>query len=78
MKKPEIPSKAAAVIELDTGTFYWCACGKSENQPFCDGSHKGTEFQPQAFTIEEKKRVALCNCKHTGNSPFCDGTHKRL
>ena len=78
MQKPEISSKAAAVIELDTGTFYWCACGKSENQPFCDGSHKGTEFQPQAFTIEEKKRVALCNCKHTGNSPFCDGTHKRL
>tara|TARA_B110000263_G_C14993901_1_gene367251 strand:- start:352 stop:588 length:237 start_codon:yes stop_codon:yes gene_type:complete len=78
MQKPEISSKAAAVIELDAGTFYWCACGKSENQPFCDGSHKGTEFQPQAFTIEEKKRVALCNCKHTGNSPFCDGTHKRL
>jgi CDGSH-type Zn-finger protein len=78
MQKPDIPSKAASVIELDAGTFYWCACGKSENQPFCDGSHKGTSFQPQAFTIEEKKRVALCNCKHTGNSPFCDGTHKRL
>ncbi|MFL2538409.1 MAG: CDGSH iron-sulfur domain-containing protein [Candidatus Rariloculaceae bacterium] len=78
MQKPEIFSKAPFMVDIDAGTFYWCTCGKSDNQPFCDGSHKGTEFKPQAFTIKKKRRVALCNCKHTENSPFCDGTHKRL
>ncbi|MBH98298.1 MAG: cytochrome C551 [Rhodospirillaceae bacterium] len=78
MQKPIIFSKTASVVELDAGTFYWCACGKSQNQPFCDGSHKGTKFLPKPFTLEKKKRIALCNCKHTENSPFCDGTHKSL
>lgn len=78
MEKPTIASKKPTVLELEPGTYYWCACGKSANQPFCDGSHQGTAFQPQVFTIDEKKRVALCNCKYSANTPFCDGAHKNL
>jgi CDGSH-type Zn-finger protein len=66
------------VLELEPGTYYWCACGRSAKQPFCDGSHAGTGFKPKAFTVDAPKRVALCNCKQTGNGPFCDGSHKRL
>jgi CDGSH-type Zn-finger protein len=78
MADPTIAAKAPAVLELEPGKYYWCACGKSNKQPFCDGSHQGTEFTPMAFVIEEKKKVALCQCKHTGNPPFCDGTHTKL
>ena len=78
MAKPEIPSKTPAVLELEPGTYWWCACGGSKKQPFCDGSHKGTEFTPIQYEVEEKKRVALCNCKHTDKAPLCDGTHARL
>ncbi|RMH47778.1 MAG: CDGSH iron-sulfur domain-containing protein [Gammaproteobacteria bacterium] len=74
----KIAARQPAVLELEPGTYYWCACGRSQNQPFCDGSHKGTEFTPVAFTVEEKKRVALCQCKQTQQSPFCDGSHRAL
>ena len=74
----KIAARQPAVLELEPGTYYWCACGRSQNQPFCDGSHKGTEFTPVAFTVEEKKRLALCQCKQTQQSPFCDGSHKGL
>lgn len=78
MSQPEIPSKGPAVLDLEAGTYYWCSCGKSKNQPFCDGAHKGSDFVPLKLEIEEKKKVALCQCKHSGNNPFCDGTHKSL
>ena len=78
MANPEIPIKMPAVLELEPGTYWWCACGRSKSQPFCDGSHAGTEFTPQEYTLEEKKRVALCQCKHTGNAPLCDGSHRTL
>jgi len=78
MKLPKIADTKPAVFEIEPGTYYWCQCGLSKNQPFCDGSHKDTDITPLEFTIETKRKVALCNCKHTGNSPFCDGAHKDL
>lgn len=78
MSEPVIVAKEPTLMELEAGTYYWCSCGKSANQPFCDGSHEGTEFEPIAFEVPEKKSVALCQCKHTKNPPFCDGTHKDL
>ncbi|MBN1820896.1 MAG: CDGSH iron-sulfur domain-containing protein [Prolixibacteraceae bacterium] len=78
MEKPIIAAKKPAVVELGPGTYFWCACGRSSNQPFCNGSHKGTGIVPQSFKIEEKKTVFLCQCKQSGNKPFCDGTHREL
>ena len=65
-------------LELEPGTYWWCRCGLSRAQPFCDGSHKGTSFSPVAFELKEKQSVALCRCKRTQNMPFCDGTHRTL
>ncbi|HRY29994.1 MAG TPA: CDGSH iron-sulfur domain-containing protein [Elusimicrobiota bacterium] len=78
MDEPVIVEKSPVVLELDAGTYHWCACGRSKKQPFCDGSHKVTAFHPVAFTLTEKRKVVLCRCKHTKNPPFCDGTHKTL
>lgn len=78
METPEIPQKSPIVKEMDAGTYFWCACGKSTNQPYCDGSHNGTSFTPVRVTIEAQKKVAWCTCKHTENQPFCDGSHKNL
>ena len=78
MSEPVIAAKVPVVLELEKGTYYWCACGRSENQPFCDGSHAGTGLEPLKYELEEDRRVALCQCKHTGNSPLCDGQHKNL
>lgn len=74
-----MPFKRPAVLQLEPGrTYWWCACGRSADQPFCDGSHKGSEFSPVEFTAERKKNVALCRCKRTGTPPYCDGTHSSL
>ena len=78
MSQPEIPSKTPAVLELEPGTYWWCACGRSKNQPWRDGSHAGTTFEPKEYTVSEKKRFALCCCKTTGTSPLCDGSHRDL
>ncbi|MDX2271817.1 MAG: CDGSH iron-sulfur domain-containing protein [Cyanobacteriota bacterium] len=78
MTQPVVAATVPKVMTLEAGTYYWCSCGSSKNQPFCDGSHKGTEFSPQAFTLEAAGQVALCQCKATGNVPFCDGSHSKL
>lgn len=78
MAEPIIVQKVPYELELDTGTYWWCSCGKSKKELFCDGSHKGTEFKPVSFEVKEKQKVWLCGCKHTANKPFCDGAHKSL
>ncbi|GGA17128.1 CDGSH iron-sulfur domain-containing protein [Okeania sp. KiyG1] len=78
MSEPIIADKKPVVLELEVGNYYWCKCGASKKQPYCDGSHAGTEFTPMAFELTEKKTVALCNCKYTNNPPYCDGTHAKL
>ncbi|PIQ29220.1 glutamate synthase [bacterium (Candidatus Blackallbacteria) CG17_big_fil_post_rev_8_21_14_2_50_48_46] len=78
MSQPEIPQKSPYVLEVEPGIYFWCACGKSKNQPYCDGSHAGSGFRPLKTEIEEAKKVAWCGCKHSENKPFCDGSHRKL
>jgi CDGSH-type Zn-finger protein len=78
MSEPKIAARRPAVIELAAGRHAYCSCGQSSKQPFCDGSHAGSEFRPVFFEMAEAKTVALCQCKHTGTAPYCDGTHKTL
>ena len=79
MADPVIAQKKPYVFEeLAAGDYWWCSCGKSQKQPFCDGSHKGSEFTPKKFTVEKAERAVLCGCKMTKNGPRCDGTHKSL
>ena len=78
MAQPDIGGRAPEILDLDPGEYWWCACGKSGNQPFCDGSHQGTEFEPRRVELAEAKRVALCTCKRTINAPYCDGAHNNL
>ena len=70
-------TKSPLAVELDAGTHHACACGKSANFPFCDGSHKGSGIAPRKFELSEKKTVYMCRCGQSGNAPFCDGTHKK-
>ena len=77
--EPVLAQAAPYPVEVQAGkSYYWCACGRSRNQPFCDGSHKGTGFEPVEFTAQASETVYLCGCKRTGNKPFCDGTHSKL
>jgi len=78
MSKATIAATEPAILRLEPGTYYWCACGKSKNQPFCDGSHEGSAFTPKEVVITQARNVALCQCKQTRNPPFCDGTHVEL
>ncbi len=79
MVKPVIAANKPIQVALEPGKeYYFCACGRSPSQPFCNGSHEGTGIEPRAFSVETGQEAFLCQCKHTGNSPFCDGTHERF
>lgn len=78
MDKPKIADLKPKQVDLEGKEYHWCACGLSNNQPFCDGSHAGTGFSPKAFTPDEPGEAHLCMCKQTANPPYCDGTHARL
>lgn len=79
MTTPISPQKAPYAVAAEAGKkYFWCACGRSAKQPFCDSSHKGTGLSPRPFEVTEAKQVWLCGCKNTKTPPFCDGTHKSL
>jgi CDGSH-type Zn-finger protein len=78
MTEPVVFQKSPLVKKVAPGTYWWCACGRSQGQPFCDGSHKGTGLSPRKVEITEGKTVAWCACKHSQAPPFCDGSHSRL
>ena len=76
---PKIAKIGSIKIEVKEGDkYFWCSCGLSENQPFCDGSHKGSGFSPVIYEAQEDKIVGFCGCKASKNGPICDGSHKNL
>ena len=78
-EQPAIGGTNPIPVDVEAGKdYYWCSCGKSAKQPFCDGSHKGSEFSPLKFTAPETKKAYFCTCKQTGATPLCDGSHKNL
>ena len=79
MADPVVAQKAPYGVDVEAGkSYFWCACGKSSNQPFCDGSHEGTDFLPMKYKAEESRKLFFCGCKATSNGPFCDGSHSKL
>jgi CDGSH-type Zn-finger protein len=79
MSNPTITQKAPFAVEVEAGkSYWWCSCGRSKGQPFCDGSHQGTEFGPVEYKAEEDGTVYFCGCKHSGNGSLCDGSHQKL
>jgi CDGSH-type Zn-finger protein len=79
MSEPVVAQKSPYAIEVEAGkSYFWCACGQSSKQPFCDGSHKGTDFTPVKYTSESDSKVFFCGCKASGKAPVCDGSHSKL
>jgi CDGSH-type Zn-finger protein len=79
MPEPRVAQKMPFTVPVEAGkTYYWCACGQSAHQPFCDGSHKDSGFTPMAFAAEKDGPAYLCGCKSTKNAPYCDGSHRAL
>ena len=79
MDKPVIVQKAPFKIAVAEGkSYFWCSCGQSKNQPFCDGAHKGSEFSPMKYEAKETKTVYFCGCKYSQNGVLCDGAHNKL
>jgi CDGSH-type Zn-finger protein len=78
-KQPVIAQKSPFAIEVEAGkSYWWCSCGKSATQPFCDGSHKGSDFSPVEYKADKAEAVYFCGCKHSANGVMCDGTHKKF
>lgn len=78
-KTPTIAKKSPYVAQVEEGkSYWWCACGKSQTQPFCDGSHQGTPFEPVEYKADKTGTVYFCGCKHSGNGALCDGSHQKL
>ncbi|MEX3014361.1 CDGSH iron-sulfur domain-containing protein [Gymnodinialimonas hymeniacidonis] len=76
---PKIAQLAPYAVDVEAGkNYFWCSCGESSNQPFCDGSHKGSDFTPVKYTAEKDGKAFFCGCKATGNPPLCDGSHSKL
>ncbi len=79
MAEPKIAQKGPYIVDVEAGkTYYWCQCGRSNNQPFCDGSHSETEFTPIEYKAEDTRAVQFCGCKRSGRKPLCDGTHTKI
>jgi len=79
MNKPEIYQKAAMPVDVEKGNnYFWCSCGKSKKQPFCDGAHIGSSLTPIVYQAEKTQTVYFCGCKHSKNAPLCDGSHGSL
>ena len=78
MSDAVVAKKDPYEIELEPGTYWWCACGRSKDQPFCDGSHQGTGFEPVELKVDKKQTYWLCGCKATKDQPHCDGSHNKL
>ncbi len=76
MDKPKIADTKPVVLELAPGTYAYCTCGRAAEQPFCDGSHAGTDFEPAMIEVVERVRAAYCPCKQTREAPYCDGSHR--
>ena len=78
MLKGKKAGDSAIVVEVEKNkSYFWCSCGLSSKQPFCDGSHKNTEFSSVKFIADETKKMFFCTCKQTNNQPFCDGSHNK-
>tara|TARA_R110001583_G_scaffold36421_3_gene119922 strand:- start:543 stop:782 length:240 start_codon:yes stop_codon:yes gene_type:complete len=73
-----IAGRKPVVVDLEPGDYFYCSCGRSQKQPFCDGSHRGTGLRPVPFSVETKQQLKLCLCKHTEDAPYCDGSHHDL
>jgi CDGSH-type Zn-finger protein len=79
MAQPHIHTKSPAMCDMEEGkTYAYCTCGKSDGQPWCNGAHKGSEFNPLVFNAAESATKAICQCKQTSNPPYCDGSHNKL
>ncbi|MFM7273898.1 MAG: CDGSH iron-sulfur domain-containing protein [Gammaproteobacteria bacterium] len=78
MSDPVRAGSAPIPVEVEAGkSYWWCTCGKSAKQPFCDGSHKGSDFVPMKYDAPESRKAYFCTCKATANKPLCDGSHSR-
>ena len=79
MAEAVVAQKGPFAVDVEAGKqYYWCACGRSAKQPFCDGSHKGTGFSPAQFVADAAKTIYFCGCKQSAKRPVCDGTHSRI